>query len=239
MDNIIAQAIKELESNKPLSGVSAALYAKRLYSKALRGIIYDGKRAKSLFAKGLNSSICNNIRIYLGKHPRAPVTKLICIADRLLRIADRSVRKSEAIEYNPTQLTVRRSRSYTHAVMTSDHDGRKSTLEAAPKPWNRWYDDRRQPGRTPQMRRFVIAAYVWWRKTLNYSTPFCQNSRIIFRWDKTTSGVLAKLPGQFSPNLVGVVEDIVEEMTVCDVVMITEAEVAAGTKEKVSLFLNM
>lgn len=44
-DDIVAREIKELEYYKQAPGVSAALYAKRLYIKALRcGIVIEEKR---------------------------------------------------------------------------------------------------------------------------------------------------------------------------------------------------
>lgn len=45
--DIIARAMKELESYKQPPGVSVALYTKRLYTKVLRwGIVYEKKGVK-------------------------------------------------------------------------------------------------------------------------------------------------------------------------------------------------
>lgn len=84
-----------MESDKQAPEVSAAFYAKRLYTKALRcGIVYEEKRVKLLFVKGLDESACDNLRVYLGQHPGAPLTELARCTDTLIMIADRSVRRS-------------------------------------------------------------------------------------------------------------------------------------------------
>lgn len=54
-DDIITHAIKKLKSYKQALGVSAALYSKRLYTKALRCVIsYEERRVMTSFVEGLN-----------------------------------------------------------------------------------------------------------------------------------------------------------------------------------------
>lgn len=91
-DVIIPKAVRELDSYRQGSGVSAAPYAKRLYIKALRcEIVREEKRVKSLFFEGLDGSVCDSHLVYLGQHPRAPLTKLARCSDALINIADRNV----------------------------------------------------------------------------------------------------------------------------------------------------
>lgn len=60
-----------------MPSVSAALYAKWLYTKALRcEIVYKEKRVKMLFAAELDELVWDNMRVYLGQHPRATLTGL-------------------------------------------------------------------------------------------------------------------------------------------------------------------
>lgn len=95
MVDIIAQVIKELEFYKQGPRVSAALNAIRLYTNGLRcEIVYEKKKFESSFIEGLDESICCNIRVYLGHHPRAQVTELFSYVDILIKIADRSMRTS-------------------------------------------------------------------------------------------------------------------------------------------------
>lgn len=48
------------------SKVSAMLYAKMLYNKALRyGIVIEEERVESLFAEGLDKSMSENMRVHL------------------------------------------------------------------------------------------------------------------------------------------------------------------------------
>lgn len=61
---IISRARKKLKSYRKASGVIALLYAKRLYTKTLRcRIVYEEKKAKSLFDEGLDELICNNMGV--------------------------------------------------------------------------------------------------------------------------------------------------------------------------------
>lgn len=55
-DDIIARAIMELEVWKQFPAISAAIYAKKLYAKALRcGIVYEEKRVNALFVEDQTS----------------------------------------------------------------------------------------------------------------------------------------------------------------------------------------
>lgn len=66
-DDIIARAIKELESYRQPPRVSAAICAKRLYTKTFHfGIFYEEKRVKCLFVEGLDELVCDNMRVYFG-----------------------------------------------------------------------------------------------------------------------------------------------------------------------------
>lgn len=86
-DEIIAQAIKHLESDKQVSEESAALYAKRLYNKALRsGIVLEETRIMMLFIEGLDLSVWNNMRVFLGQHSRTFLSELARHADKLRKI---------------------------------------------------------------------------------------------------------------------------------------------------------
>lgn len=76
-NDIIARAIKKLELYNRSLGVSVALYAKRLYTKAPScEIVYEVKRVKALFVAGLDESVCDSLRVYLGQHTHAPLTGL-------------------------------------------------------------------------------------------------------------------------------------------------------------------
>lgn len=133
-DEIIAQAIKQLKYFKKTPGVSAALYAKVLYTKTQRyGIIYEEKRVKKLFVQGLGALICDNMCVFLEQHPCLPLTELARYADSLIKIADWRLRRSESSKYNRTRSTVRPNSLYATAVLASDDDGQESILEAATK----------------------------------------------------------------------------------------------------------
>lgn len=91
-DDNMARAIKDLESYYQCLEISAALYAKRLYIKALRNkIFYKEKRVRPLFVEGLGEPVCVNMHVNLRQHPRAPFIELARYADVLTKIADRIV----------------------------------------------------------------------------------------------------------------------------------------------------
>lgn len=86
-DDIIAKAIKELESYEQAPGLFAALYAKIVYTKTLRcGIVCEREKIKSSIYEGLYNSICDNMRVCLGQNPRAPLTELTCYPDTLIKL---------------------------------------------------------------------------------------------------------------------------------------------------------
>lgn len=119
----MAHTIKEWEPYKPAPVVSAALYSKKLYSKALRcGIVYPEKRIKSWFDEALGESICENMRVILKKHPYAPMTEPTRYPDRLTKIADGSLKTGESSKYKPIRSASRPNRSKARAAMTSGND---------------------------------------------------------------------------------------------------------------------
>lgn len=93
--------------------------------------------------------------------------------------------------------------------------------------------------RPRQVTRFFIAAYIWRRQTLYYSTIMWKNCTSIYSWKKTASGVLKVPPGQFSPNSVQNVEAIVRGTTTCNIVVVAKIRIVAWTKDIVSLFAEM
>lgn len=104
------------------------------------------KWVESLFVEGLDKSICDNMRVYLGQYPPAPLTGLARYADKLIKISDRSARTPESLKSQRTRSTKWQNWSYAHAILISDDVGPKSTLKVAPKSWNRSYEDKRQLG---------------------------------------------------------------------------------------------
>lgn len=80
----------------------------------------------------------------LRQHPRAPLTELARYAETLMKIADRSVRTSESSKYKSIRSAVGPNRSHAHAAMTSSDAKQKSAVEAAPKSWDRSYDNKHQ-----------------------------------------------------------------------------------------------
>lgn len=86
-DEIITPSIKEFKSHEQVPGISSAVYAKRLHTKALRsGIVYEEKHVKSLLIEGIDDSICYNMRVRLGRYPRAPLIELTRKVDTLMKI---------------------------------------------------------------------------------------------------------------------------------------------------------
>lgn len=141
----LSRQSRRLKFYKQAPRISALVHVKRLYIKALQcGIVFEEKRVKWLFVKGMDESICNNMRIFLKQHPHAPSTELASYADMLIRTADRSAKTSESSKYKPTRSTVRPARSYAHAAITSDDNELKSTLEAAPKYQKCSHDNKHQ-----------------------------------------------------------------------------------------------
>lgn len=92
-----AHFIKKTYSFKQALGVFAALLPKRIYNKLLKsGIVYEKTQVKLLFLEGLHEPICNNMRVHFGQHPRAPIVGLDRFSNMLIKIADRSVSRSES-----------------------------------------------------------------------------------------------------------------------------------------------
>lgn len=119
-----------MESYKQGSGISAALYAMRLYTRALRcKIVYEERKVRSLFVKEINEPICDNLQVNLGQHSRALLTEWAHYADSLIKTADRNVGTSRLSRYKMTQSAVKPSKSFAHAVMSSDVTNQKSTSD--------------------------------------------------------------------------------------------------------------
>lgn len=94
-DDIIARVVKESESYKQGSGVSMALQAYRLYTKALRcGLVYRERRVKLLLVKCLDELVYDSMHVYLRQISRIPLIKLAKCADTLVKTEGRSVRPS-------------------------------------------------------------------------------------------------------------------------------------------------
>lgn len=90
-DDIIFWESKELESYEKAPELSAELYAKKLYTKALRcGVGYEEKGAKSLLIEGLGASAYDNMRSYLEQHPHTSLTELAHHKDKLIRSSTRA-----------------------------------------------------------------------------------------------------------------------------------------------------
>lgn len=76
-DDVIAQAVKELESYHQGPGVLASDYSKDLYSSALRCVIvYEEKWVNSLSVDGIEESVRNNVRWHWSENPSEPLTQL-------------------------------------------------------------------------------------------------------------------------------------------------------------------
>lgn len=128
--NKIDSAIKELEFVKEFSKVYSALYAKRLFTKVLGfGIVYEENCVKVLFIKGRDEAVCDNMRVYSGQQPRAPLTELARFADTLIKIADRSVRWSgEQLKYRTAEVASRPFKLSSYALIGNE---KNDTIEAA------------------------------------------------------------------------------------------------------------
>lgn len=127
---IMAMEIKGLESYRQSPRVSAALYAKILYPKAHRcGIVYEEKRINLLFGKGQDASIYDNMRVYLGLNPHAPLTELARHVDKVLKIANRSARSSgESLKSRTAVLPLRPHKQSSYAFISID---KNNSIEAA------------------------------------------------------------------------------------------------------------
>lgn len=69
-DDTTSHAVTELESYKRCPGTPAALYLKKLYTKALCfKIVYKEWRIKPWFVEKLDESVCDNIPVHLVQHP--------------------------------------------------------------------------------------------------------------------------------------------------------------------------
>lgn len=133
-NDIIAQAIKDLESFMQASRVNAALYSKRLYTKALRcGTVNEKRRVKISIVDKWDESGCKNIRIYLRQPRLASLTEGACYADTLNMIANRNVKTSEASNDRPTRSAVTPNKSYAHAVISRDDNAQKNTSDIPPR----------------------------------------------------------------------------------------------------------
>lgn len=138
-DDIIARANKKSESYKQFTGVHAALHTKRLYTNPLRfRIVYAKKRFTSLFVEGLGESVRNNMRVYLVHHPRSLVAELATYADKLIKVADRSVGSPVSVSKLETSRVSRwPHKSSLYAVARNKKNNTiKAPSNASPGPFN-------------------------------------------------------------------------------------------------------
>lgn len=87
--------MKKLKWYKQVCDVSAALYANRLYTKALLcEIVCEKKHFQSLSVADLEKSLCNSMRMYLRQHLHAPLMGLAKYVGTVVKNSDRKVRLS-------------------------------------------------------------------------------------------------------------------------------------------------
>lgn len=81
----------------------------------------------SLFDEGLNEQICDNMRVYLGKYPRTPLTELGWYADTSIKIANQSVCSSgKALKYRTARVFLRPWKLPSYNVIGDDVSGNTS-----------------------------------------------------------------------------------------------------------------
>lgn len=143
-DDTIGQAISALKSYRQMPKEFAMVNARKLYTMALRyKIAYKEKEFKPIFSKGWNASERRNMRVYFGKHLRAPLTELDWYTDTVIKIAVRNVTASNSFRNSPLRPAVKPNRLYAQAVVSDDGNGRKNTLEVPRRTWDHLYNNRR------------------------------------------------------------------------------------------------